>query len=90
MMDLAIIFSSLNVVVLSGLLYVYVRIAWKSKGLYSAGLLIFASLLLLQNVLMAYSYVSMTPFFGESVLPYLFAISILEFGGLVALTRVTI
>jgi hypothetical protein len=90
MMDLAIVFSSLNVAVLIGLLYLYARITWRSRAVYPAGLLIFASLLLLQNLVTVYSYVSMTPFFGESVLPYLFAISLLEFGGLMALARITL
>lgn len=89
-MDLAIGFSSLNVIVLAGLLYLYARIAWRSRALYPLGLLFFASLLLLQNLVTAYSYVAMTSFFGESLLPYLLAISVLEFGGLIALTRVTL
>jgi len=90
MMDLAAIFSSLNIVVLTVLLYLYARIAWRSKAVYTTGMLIFASLLLLQNVVTAYSYVAMTPFFGDSVLPYLVIISVLEFGGLLALTRITL
>ncbi len=90
MMDLAIAFSTLNVIVLAGLLYLYARITWRSRALYPVGLVFFASLLLLQNFVTAYSYVEMTPFFGESLLPYLLAISVLEFGGLIALTRVTL
>ena len=90
MMDLAIAFSSLNVIVLAGLLFLYARITWRSKALYPVGLLFFALLLLLQNLVTAYSYVAMTPFFGESLLPYLLTISVLEFGGLLALTRVTL
>jgi hypothetical protein len=90
MMDLAIAFSTLNVIVLAGLLYLYARISWRSRALYPVGLVFFASLLLLQNLITAYSYVEMTPFFGESLLPYLLAISVLEFGGLIALTRVTV
>jgi hypothetical protein len=90
MMGLAVAFSSLNVVVLAGLLYLYGRIIRRSRALYPIGLLIFASLLLLQNLLTAYSYVAMTPFYGESLLPYLLAISVLEFGGLLALTRITL
>jgi hypothetical protein len=90
MMELAIVFSSLNAIVLIGLLYLYARIAWRSKAVYSLGLLIFASLLLLQNLVTAFSYIEMTPFFGEALLPFLLAISVLEFGGLLALTKVTL
>ena len=90
MMDLAIVFSGLNIIILLGLSYLYVRVIWRSKAAYPVGLLIFSSLLLSQNFVTTYSYLSMTPFFGESVLPYLFAISFLEFGGLIALARVTL
>jgi len=90
MMNLAVVFSALNGAVLVGLLYLYARIAWRSKAVYPMGLMIFASLLLVQNLLTAFSYLSMTLFFGEAVVPYLFAISVLEFGGLLALVRVTL
>ena len=89
-MDLAIVLSSLNVIVLVGLLYLYARITWRSKAVYPVGLLIFASLLLLQNLVTAFSFIEMTSFFGEELLPFLLAISVLEFGGLLALTKVTI
>jgi hypothetical protein len=90
MMEAAVVFSSLNVVILTGLLYLYARITWRSRALYPIGLLLFATLLLLQNLVTAYSYLAMTPFFGESLLPYLLGISVLEFGGLLALTKVTL
>lgn len=89
MMNLAEAFSLLNVIVIFGLLYVYARIIHRSRALYPIGLLIFASLLLMQNLVTAYSYVEMTQLFGESLVPYLLAISVLEFGGLIALTKVT-
>jgi len=90
MMDLAVVFSSLNVVALVGLLYMYARIVLRSRALYPAGMMIFAVLLLLQNLLTAYSYLAMTTLFGDAVLPYLASISILEFGGLVTLTRLSL
>ena len=89
-MTLAVVFASLDSVVLLALLYLYSKIAWRSRALYPVGLIVFAALLLVQNLLTAYSYTSMTPFFGESVVPYLLAISILEFGGLLALAKVTV
>ena len=90
MMELAIVFASLNVVVLVGLVYLYARIALQGKALYPVGLIIFAALLLLQNALTAFSYFSMTPFYAEGITPYLLAISLLEFGGLLALVKVTL
>jgi hypothetical protein len=90
MMDLAVIFALLNGALLVGLLVLYGRIVWRSKAVYPVGLMIFASLLIVQNLLTAYSYLSLTPFFGEAVIPYLFVISVLEFGGILALARVTL
>ena len=89
-MDLAVAFASLNSAVLAGLLYLYLRMAWRSRAVFAVGLVVFSSLLLVQNLVTDYSYLMMTPFFGEAVVPYLFAISILEFGGLLALARVTV
>ena len=89
-MELALAFSSINIIVLVGLLFLYTRIAVRSRALYPVGLVTFAALLLAQNLMTVYSYSMMTPFFGESVDPYLFVISLLEFGGLVALARVTV
>lgn len=90
MMELAVGFASLNSLVLVALVLLYSRIAVRSRALYPVGLIIFAALLLAQNLTTVYSYTSMTPFFGESVVPYLFAISALEFGGLLALAKVTL
>jgi hypothetical protein len=90
MMDMAVVFAGLNIAVLLGLLFLYGRIVWRSGAVYPAGLMVFACLLLAQNLLTAYSYLSMTPFFGEAVVPYLFMISMFEFGGLLALARVTL
>ena len=89
-MQLAVGFSSLNSIVLVGLLAVYVRIAARSRALYPVGLVVFAGLLLAQNLTTVYSYVMMTPYFGESLVPYLLTISLLEFGGLIALAKVTV
>ncbi len=89
-MDLAIAFAVLNVAVLGWLLYAYTRIGLRTRAIYPLGLVIFAALLLLQNAVTAYSYIEMTPLFGESLLPYLFAVSVLEFGGLVVLVRISV
>jgi len=90
MMDLAAIFASLNLALLVGLFYVYGRIAWRTRAPFSLGLLAFSVLLLLHNTLTVYSYLTMASFFGESVLPYLFTASALEFGGLAILLRFTL
>lgn len=89
-MDLAVVFSFLNILGLVVLLSLYGGILRRTRSAYPAGLMIFAALLLGQNVLTAYSYLAMTTFFGSTVLPYLAVVAILQFGGLMALTRITL
>ena len=88
-MDLAALFAGLNILLLLGLIYVYSRLTLRSKGPFALGLLIFATFLLAHNAMTVYSFMAMEPLFGEPVLPYLLAISSLEFAGLLALVRVT-
>jgi len=90
MMSLAALFASLNLALLVGLFYLYGKIAWRTKAPFSLGLLAFSALLLLHNTITVYAYLTMAPLFGESVLPFLFAASGLEFGGLVILLRFTL
>lgn len=89
-MDVAILFSGLNVALLLALLYFYVRIAIRSRATHSVGLTFFAVLLLAQSVLTVYSYATMAPFFGSEALPYLSTISVLEFVGLAVLVKITL
>jgi hypothetical protein len=89
-MDLAIVFSGLNAVLLAILLFFYGRIAVRSRAAHSIGMMFFAILLLADSVLTASSYVTMAPFFGSEALPYLSTISVLEFLGLAVLLKITL
>ncbi|MGD0636729.1 MAG: hypothetical protein ABSA72_01645 [Nitrososphaerales archaeon] len=89
-MEVAILFSGFNALILVALLYFYARIAVKSKAAHSVGMMFFALLLLANSLLTVYSYSAMSPFFGSEALPYLSAISVLEFFGLAALLKITI
>jgi len=90
MMDVAIIFSGFNAALLLALLWIYVRIAFRSRAVHSVGLVFFAVLLLANSVLTVYSYVAMAPLFGIDALPYLSTMSVLEFVGLAVLLRITV
>ena len=89
-MEVAILFSGFNALILVALLYFYTRIAVWSKAAHSVGMMFFELLLLFNSVLTVYSYSAMSPFFGSEALPYLSAISVLEFFGLAALLKITI
>lgn len=79
-----------NSLVLIGLIYLYSRIAVKTKATYSVGLAVFAGLLLMHNLLTVFAYVAMAPLFGQDALPFLSGIGALEFGGLLVLLKLTL
>lgn len=90
MMEVAIVFSSLNAVLLVILLAVFAGIAVRSHASHSIGLTFFALLLLANSVLTAFSYATMAPFFGREALPFLSMMSVLEFVGLAILLKITL
>jgi hypothetical protein len=87
---IASIFAAFNVALLIGLIYLYSRIFMKTHAGYSAGLLIFAVLLLFHNMVTVFGYVVMGGFFSDQIYPVLVGITVLEFGGLLALIKVTL
>ncbi len=90
MMDAAIGLALANSLILIGLIYLYARIAVKTRASYSVGLSVFAGLLLLHNLLTVFAYAAMAPLFGSDALPYLSGIGALELGGLLVLLKLTL
>lgn len=89
-MYVAIGLATVNSAILLGLIYVYAKISVRTRASYSIGLVIFAGLLLLQNLLTAVAYGTMSPVFGSEALPYLSAMGAAEFAGLLVLLRMTL
>ena len=79
-----------NSAVLVSLIYLYSRIAVKTRATYSVGLAVFAGLLLMHNLLTVFAYAAMAPLFGQDALPFLSGIGALEFGGLLVLLKLTL
>ncbi|MGD0636942.1 MAG: hypothetical protein ABSA72_02740 [Nitrososphaerales archaeon] len=86
----ATLFSTFNVILLLGLIYLYARIVMKTRAGYSAGLLIFAVLLLFHNVVTLFGYTVMGGLFNDQLYPVLVAVTVCEFGALLALLKVTV
>ncbi len=82
--------SVLNMVLLVGLIYLYLRIAGKTHAGFSYGLTAFSGLLLAQNSGMAYVCGFLTDYYNWELSPYFAAVSILEFVGILVLLRVTL
>ena len=90
LMDVAILFSAINSVLLIVTLVIYARLAIRSGAAHSVGLVIFSLFLLGNSLLTVFSYTTMSPFFGSQAVPYLSAMSVLEFVGLVVLLKITL
>jgi uncharacterized membrane protein len=90
LMYVAIGLGSVNSVILAALIYLYAKIALRTRASYSVGLAIFGGLLLVHNLLTVFAYSTMSPLFGSEALPYLSAMGAAELGGLVVLLRLTV
>ena len=87
---MAIGLATVNSIILLGLIYLYARISIKTHAAYSIGLVFFASLLLLHDLLTALAYGTMSSLFGSGALPYLSAIGGAELAGLLVLLKITL
>lgn len=90
LMDVSSIVSMVNMAILIVLLAVYGRIYSKTRATFTVGLMVFAGMLMLHNVLGVYGYVTMAPLYSEELLPYFAAIHVAELAGLIALLKVTV
>lgn len=89
-MEISAALSLINVALLVALLVVYARIYKSSKAVFTLGLMFFAGLLSLHNVIAIYAYFSMAPLYNEGLLPYFVAIHAAELAGIAALLKITI
>jgi len=90
MMLVAIGLAAVNSCILVGLMYLFGKIAIKTRASYSVGLAVFGGLLLLQNLLTVFAYVTMAPLFGSDALPVLSVIGGVELAGLAVLLKLTV
>ena len=90
LMDISSIVSIVNVAILVMLLAVYANIYRKIRATFTIGLIVFAGMLLLHNVIAIYGYFSMAPLYSNDLLPYFLGIHIAELVGLIALLKVAV
>ena len=89
-MDVSAIISLVNVGMLAALLTMYVKIYRSSKATFTFGLMFFASMLIVHNLVAVYAYFAMAPLYNENLLPYFVAIHAAELIGIAALLKITI
>ena len=90
LMDVSSLVSMANMAILVALMAVYGRIYSKTGATFTVGLMVFAGMLMLHNVLAVYGYFAMAPLYSDALLPYFVGIHIAELAGLVALLKVTV
>lgn len=90
LMDVSSVVSMANMMILVVLLAVYGRIYSKTGATFTIGLMIFAGMLMLHNVIAVYGYFAMAPLYSDDLLPYFVGIHIAELAGLIALLKVTV
>ncbi len=81
----AAVFSFINVLLLIALIGVYGNGFRKTRAQFTAGLLFFAGMFLLQNLLALYSYVAMFMYFASGVENLVLAFTVAQTAGLVVL-----
>src|ERR671910_3807717 len=90
LMDISSIISMVNTVILVVVLAVYANIYRKKVAIFTIGLMVFAGMLMLHNIIAIYGYFTMAPLYSESLLPFFVGIHIAELAGLLALLKVTV
>lgn len=90
LMDISAGISIANVAVLGALLMVYAKIYKTSKAIFTLGLMFFAGMLMLHNIIAVYAYLAMAPLYSEALLPYFVAVHAAELAGISILLKITI
>jgi hypothetical protein len=85
MLQVAGLFSFVNVLLLIGLIVVYWNSFRKIRAEFTAGLLFFTGFFLIQNLLSLYSYVAMFMYYASGVSGLVLAITVAQTVGLAAL-----
>jgi hypothetical protein len=84
------IVSGANMIALGSLVGVFVKMYLKTKAQLPLGMIFFAALLFLHNVIGVYAYFSMMDLYASALLPYLLAVHVAEFAGILILLRITL
>ncbi|MDE1765596.1 MAG: hypothetical protein KGI27_04870 [Thaumarchaeota archaeon] len=82
--------SGINMIVLGILIGVFAKIYSKTKAQLPLGMVFFAGLLFIHNLIGVYAYFSMTELYAAALLPYLLAVHIAELAGILILLKITL
>ncbi|HET7643008.1 MAG TPA: hypothetical protein VFK40_05835 [Nitrososphaeraceae archaeon] len=90
LMDVSTIVSIATIVILTILLSLYIKIYLKTRAIFTIGLIFFAIMLVVQNLIVVYAYFAMAPLYADALLPYFLLIHIAELAGVASLLKITL
>jgi hypothetical protein len=77
-------------IVLGILMISFGKIYTKTKAQLPLGMIIFAGMLFLHNIIGAFAYFSMEQLFSNEVFPYMLGVTIAELAGILILLKITL
>ena len=89
LMNLTTILTALSALILAALLHVYIKNLRKIKSNFTLGLLIFALLFLIQNIVSLYFYLTMMDYYVPAVELHVFIFTLLQTIGFAVLLKLT-
>ena len=84
------IVSGANMIVLGILIGLFAKMYTKTKAQLPLGMIFFAGMLFLHNVIGVYAYFSMMELYAVALLPYLLAVHIAELAGILIFLKITL
>jgi hypothetical protein len=84
------VIALVNVALLVALLTIYARIYKNTKASFTIGLIFFAGMLVLHNIIAVYAYFAMEPLYSMELLPFFVVIHLAELAGIAVLLKVTL
>ena len=79
-----------NVALLIALVTIYSRIYKSTRAVFTVGLMFFAGMLILHNIIAVYAYFAMQPLYASELLPYFLVVHLAELAGIAVLLKVTL
>ena len=89
LMNLTTILTAVSILILAAMLHVYIRNLRKIKSNFTLGLLIFALLFLIQNIVSLYFYFTMMDYYVPAVELHVFIFTLLQTIGFAVLLKLT-
>ena len=82
--------SGANMIALGLLIGAFAKMYSKTKAQLPLGMIFFAGLLFLHNLIGVYAYFSMMELYAAALLPYLLAVHVAELAGILILLKITL